>query len=262
MRLWDRRRRSPRMPDSDDQTEARSAEDETSPGGLPLLLVRPPSTSTPGPLNSLLRSGSRPNFEVPSSQQNAPDPSPPRNHLLVLPAAQDPSPAPLTSPDPPARVAPRRGPSKRRGHVAGEGGADQLHPYAGDGASRRPPGRDKSCSAAGRTVPASPRPPPWWPRCGPPHLCRGSGHTIQAASGRRRPSYDLHSRPLPGPEPSSRSPGYVQCPGPLQPVWEAQSLHHSPLPATSQAQSLRMGPEARHRPEPGGLSGEGAFGSH
>lgn len=61
------------------------------------------------------------------------------------------------------------------GRGRGEHGSPgAAHPHSGDSASRRPPGRDKGCSAAGRTVPDSPLPPPWWPPTRPSSclLCR------------------------------------------------------------------------------------------
>lgn len=64
------------------------------------------------------------------------------------------------------RAGPPPGPRPRAGGRTGP--PARPHPHAGDGAARRPPGKDKGCSAAGRTVPGSPRPPPRWPPTPPP----------------------------------------------------------------------------------------------
>lgn len=71
-----------------------------------------------------------------------------------------------SSPGPRIRPTPVR-PSEAAGW-GNTGRSARPHPHSGGSASRRPPERDKGCSAAGRTVPDSPLPPPWWPPTRPP----------------------------------------------------------------------------------------------
>lgn len=135
------------MPHSDGSARA-----EASPGCLP-----PPSTSPQG------LPAPTPRSPPPTSKvllaRNPPEP--PRLPPMLLP---QPGTRPRTPPQPPVRPSDQGDPHPHPASPEAAGGGRtgrpaRPHPHAaGDGASRRPPGRDKGCSAAGRTVPGSPRP--------------------------------------------------------------------------------------------------------
>lgn len=131
-----------------------SAKDEALLSGCPLLV---PSKSSLFYLSS-----PRPNFEVPSCQQTW---------------ASAKLPPPCSAPEPrlldfcacPTSGARYPSPASSEAAIGGStGGPAWPHPHAGDGATQRSPAAHKGCSAAGHTVPASPRPPSRWPRCAPP----------------------------------------------------------------------------------------------
>lgn len=156
------------MRDSDDG----SAKAEASPVASPSASPQHSTQGPPAPY-SQIPAPPPPHFEGPSSAAKLP--APPRSHLVAPPAAQTPAPAPTPPPGRRAAVGLGRGPRKPR--AGGRTGRPaRPHPHAGDGAARRPPGKDKSCSTAGRAVPGSPRPPPRWPPTRPPfRLPRGPG---------------------------------------------------------------------------------------
>lgn len=129
------------------------------------------------------------------------------------------------------RAGPPPGPRPRAGGRTGR--PARPHPHAGDGAARRPPGKDKDCSAAGRTVPGSPRPPPRWPPTRPPCVCSaGRGCTVRTASGRRRLAWDpacpTSSANSGATAPFSVSPGQLRWPCLLEPGWTARGLRQRP----------------------------------
>lgn len=131
-----------------------SARAEAPPGGLPLRV--PPGSS------HAYSQVPTPSFEGPPRLQ-------PGCTATLAARRSAPSPAPGQTPPHPRPPVGGRGRGERRSPGA-------AHPHSGDSASRRPPGRDKGCSAAGRTVPDSPLPPPWWLPTRPPScLLRRAG---------------------------------------------------------------------------------------
>ena len=174
---------------------------------------------------------------------------------------------PRTPPQPPVRPSDQGDPHPHPASPEAAGGgstgrAARPHPHAGDGASRRPPGRDKGCSAAGRTVPGSPRPPPRWPPTRPPlasvpparlHSPDGFREEEAASIGPCTPYLLLRPQ---GPQPLLRVSGAVEVASSLEPKRLkrrgafAKDPISSPLSPDSVARRLRVEP-AGPSPEPG-----------
>lgn len=163
----------------------RSSKAEPSPGGLPL----PDPTASPSRVVPTPKVPA-PDFEGPSWSTKRP--APPRSHLHVPRTAQDQTQALAPPPVLATAVGLRAGPQQAPRRPAGErtGRLARAHPHAGDSASRWPPGEDKGCSAAGRTVPGSPRPQPRWPPTRSP-LCLLCGTGLLSSDGFREEASSL-----------------------------------------------------------------------
>lgn len=173
------------MPDSDGSAKA-----EASPVASPAASPQPSTRGPPAPYPQI----PAPNFEGPSPRPNSLH-RPARTSML--------RPQPRTGPQPPPQpggcpeaIGTKRGlpPARRPRARAGGGGRwgrpERPHPHAGDGAARRPPGKDKGCSATSRTVPGSPHPPPRWPPT-PPPLCPLRGPGLHRPDGFREEKASL-----------------------------------------------------------------------
>lgn len=167
-----------------------------------------PSPTHIHPGSSLPRKVPAPDFEGPPWCTKRP--APPLWHLDAPRTDPDQTRAPAPPPVFPTAVGLRAGPKQASRPRAGERTRRlaRPHPHAGDSASRWPPGKDKGCSAAGRTVPGSPRPQPRWPPTRPALclLCRRGLHSPdgfrEEATCLRPCTLDLLPRPQ-GPQPLS-----------------------------------------------------------